>query len=281
VEKNGNDTRSLLISERRSSGKTDTRRSKSLFFLALLSIVLSISQPIDSESLWTPEFDGYLSHSSSFEIGDIVRILIDSDSSLSYSASNRDAKTLTVEFAGGEFGSLLSFLPTITTRSDQNVEGEETLELRSELVARVTEIDPNGQLFIQGSRSLSFEGKEESITVSGWVNPGDLSGERSVDFSRIADSQLVFRSLLQPTDEILTEADIEEALADLTRSESGAAAAPSGSATTVASEEASTATEVASGAPQADGGVSYRLTDEKKRELFLRYVNRLLDLIFR
>jgi hypothetical protein len=106
-----------------------------------------------------------------------------------------------------------------------------------------------------------------------------------VSFSKIADSRLVFRSLLQPTEEILTEEDIEEVVAELTSPESEEAAdteTPAGPTETptaegTAAETVGTAEEAA----EATQGVSYRLTDERKKQLFLRYVNRLLDLVFR
>ena len=268
VARNAKDIRLRPISARRSLEKTDIRRNSLIILLLIISITIA-----NGESLWSPEFGGYLSDGTTVSVGDVVTVEIDTDFVFSYSASSKDTKGTSLEYAGGEFGDLLSFLPAIKTGSDYTTKGEDAYTLSTDIVARVVELDANGGALIEGSKTLSFEGKQESMTLSGWVAQQDLGRDRKVSFSKIADSRIVFRGLLQPSEDILTAEDIEEIIPEASvEAESPTAGLETAAETGIEIQPASQAL------PQQK---TYRLSDEKKRELFLRYVNRLIDLIFR
>jgi hypothetical protein len=100
------------------------------------------------------------------------------------------------------------------------------------------------------------------------LDPADLRSGREVRFSQLADARLSFRTLLEPAAPTLTSRDIQQIVAAL-----APAAAP----------------PIAASAPQIAGSAAavtppraeVTLTDARKQELFLRYVNRLIDLLFR
>ncbi len=276
VVRNAKDIRLLPISGRRSLEKTDTRRNSLLVILLCITIAMT-----GADSLWSPDFSGYLSDGTTVAIGDVVTIEVDSELVFSYGASSKDSKGISLEFAGGEFGDLLSFLPSVKSGGDRTVKGEETYALSADIVARVVELDAVGTVFLQGSKTFNFEGKQGSLTLSGWVDARDLGRDRRVSYSKIADSRIVFRSLLQPVDDILTAEDIEEVIPALQPEVAAIAEAvtPAEGTETVAQPGERVVAQPASQAlPQQK---TYRLSDEKRRELFLRYVNRLIDLIFR
>jgi hypothetical protein len=239
-----------------------------------------------TDTLYSPGFDGYLTGRSAVQVGDLVYVEVDGSSRLSFQSSRSDARNLTLEFSGGEFGNLFSFLPAARTGGEQNLRGRQEYALRSRFAARVMQVDETGKARIQGSRSVNLEGKQENLTLSGWLDPADLGGGREVRFSQLADSRLSFRTLLQPTAPTLTTQDIQAVVAAL-----GQPAAPAaGTAGPPAAGAAPAAAAVppagaAAGAPGlAPAGQtarpSYQITDSKRLELFLRYVNQLIDLLF-
>ena len=133
-----------------------------------------------------------------------------------------------------------------------------------------------------------MEGKEESIVVSGWVDPKDLNSRREVTFAKLADAKFVFRSVLQPTDPVLTAEDLEQIVEELAAeapvvaeggSETGAPRPAETAAGTPRPAEA--AAPSAKGTESASSEPTYRLILQKKKELFLIYVNRMADLLFR
>jgi hypothetical protein len=236
---------------------------------------------LGAESLWTPGFRGYLSSETVAREGDIVTVVIDASSSLSFKASSDDAKTLTLEFSGGEFGNLFSFLPVGRTGGTLSVQGAQDYEVSSEIAARVAETDTAGAIRLQGSRGVSIQGREEELTVSGWLDPNQLGSARRVRFSQLSDSRLTFRTFLQPAGPVLTEADIERVVAALS-----AAAAPAGAPPQPLAGQPGVAppgaAQPAPGQAQPAGtpATTYVLSDARKVELFLQYINRLVDILF-
>ena len=284
------DTRSRPINAKKSSGKTGIRRNKRSVTLIIGFLLLSAATAA-GDSLWSTEFSGYLDDEQIIEIGDTVIVKIDADFSLSFRSTSVDSKTFTLEFGGGEYGELFSFLPQIRASGDQDVKGSDELQLSSELAVRVTEIAEDGLLYVQGSRTIAVMGKEESLSLSGWLDPKDVGRNREIPFSRIADLRLVYRSLIQPEDEVLRDEDIEAVLQELVSPEQESA--PPAEEAAAGEEEGVGAAAVEAAPTGEEGGqpevaaeetpagpATPSLTEEKKKELFLRYVNRLLDLIF-
>jgi flagellar L-ring protein precursor FlgH len=217
------------------------------------------------ESLWTPGFQGYLSSEASVREGDVVFVRVDADSRLSYSATSNDSKNITLEFAGGDYGNLFSFLPVITARGDSRLEGEEAFALQALIGVRVAEIDAAGKARIAGTQSTSVAGNNETVSVSGWLDPRDLGPGRVVDFSRLADARLSFSTFMQSPNQTLTNRDIEEILRTLQETSPPQPGAELESTLQTA---------------ETAGQRSYQLSEAKKRELLLRYINRMVDLIF-
>jgi hypothetical protein len=261
-----NATRLLRTSGRRNSGRTGIRRNSRTFFW-LLIFFAGCFPASWGDSLWSTDFTGYLTDGAQFAVGDTFTVSIDSDFDLSYRSTSVDAKSVTLEFSGGEYGDLFAFLPAVRTSGDRDVKGSDEHSMVSRLAVGVVRIEEDGTLSVQGSRTLVIDAKEESLTLSGRVDPRDVGQSREISIDRVVDVRVVYRSLLLPTEDVLSGEDIEEVLRDL----GGEAEAPEQPAAP-GGGETETGPEGVSSAP--------RLSDQKKKELFLRYVNRLMNLIF-
>jgi hypothetical protein len=226
--------------------------------------------PVHGESLWDAGFGGYLSKTNTLAVGDVVTVTISSDFTLSFVSSTVDSKLLTMEFSGGEYPDLFSFMPVARSGNQSNVRGREDRTLRSDVVARVTRIVSPNQVAIEGTKSVTIDGKSESITLTGTINPQDVGTDRKIDFSKVADSRLTLKTLIEPSQDILTANDIQEVISGLsegTTYETGATPGPG--------EQLGTG-----GTPAPQQAKKYALSEAKKKELFLRYVNKIIDLIF-
>jgi len=273
VERKRNDTRLQRISERKSSERTDTRRSR---IAALLFFVL-IPCAARGESLWSPDFQGYLADGNRLEAGRTITVLIDTDVSLSYSASSSHSSDAGLDVSGGDFAGVLRFLPAVSADGDQSVEGEERHRISASIVARVVDRDPDGLYALEGRRSVELDGREQVITLTGSVYPGDIDRAGRIPLSRLVDSRLVFRGLLEPAQDVIAESDLARILSQAAGTEAapGAEAAGPTAAADAAGFPATGAQD-----PGA-GGEAYRLTEEKRRELFVRFIGRLIDALFR
>jgi hypothetical protein len=237
-----------------------------LAILFLAAIVL----PVPAENLAGPDFKGYLS-GKGLAKGDSVFVEIDTTSKLAFSAAGSDSRTFTLEFTGGETGNLFSFLPQVRTGGDRTLSGGQELSMRGKIAVVVQEVDGTGRALVRGSRTIEIEGREESIEVSGWVSPRDVDGDRNVPFSRVADAHLVYRTLLSSARDVLTAEDIRRVLAAAPATTAQPAAAAGTTATTATTTGSTTTPAAAS---------TLSLTDEKKLELLLVYLNRLVDFVF-
>ena len=244
-------------------------------------LLLAAAIGAGAESLWSPGFKGYLSGGRGPAVGDVLIIQIDASSSLSFTSSSNDAKNLTLEFSGGESGNLFSFLPQVRATGSRSTTGRDVLSLKTEIPAVVTAVNPDGTAQVQGSRTVSVEGKDESVTVSGSVSPGLVDQKGSVPFSRLANSRLVYRTFLTSSQDVLSPADLRQLLAPApaaaTPGAPAAAAAPAGAAAGAAPAPGATA-GAAAAQPTAAPGLT--ITDAKKRQLLLLYLNRLIDVVF-
>ncbi len=260
--------------------------------LTLSVLLFGLTVGVGAQSLWSPGFTGYLSGTSSLQVGDLVSVTIDTNTKLSYTSSNVSDRTLTLEFTGGAAGNPLSFLPPGTSSEKSNLKGGEEIKLSTKLVARVQQIDSGGHALIQGSRTLEVNGRAEMVSVTGWIDPAMMTDGKSVGFNELADSKLVYSSTLIQNQPVLTQSDIQQALAQSTGSattapQAGAASPPLG--TSAAPRPAAVTPPPPSGAvaptPAATQGAGTtaagpQITDAKKRQLLLEYLNKMLDLIF-
>jgi Flagellar L-ring protein len=231
------------------------------------------------DSLWSPDFKGYLSGGRGFAVGDTIVVQIDASSSLSFSASSNDTKNLTLEFTGGQSGNLFSFLPQVRTGGEQSTTGKDSLSLKTQVPVVVTAVNPDGSARVQGSRTVSVQGKNESVTVSGSVSPGLLDQKGSINFSKLANSRLVYTTFLASPRDVLTQADLQTLLTP-----APAAGAPAAAAGTAAGAAPAGTPAPAQGA-QAGGAAqgpqqSLVITDARKKQLLLLYLNRLIDVVF-
>lgn len=228
--------------------------------IIIISVLILICGVLFCDSLWDDTFPGYISGTSALQVGDIVVVEIDAGFKLQFTSSSKDSKSITLEFSGGEFGDLFSFLPRANASGNRSIQGREEYTLTTELVTRVDRLDENGKAYIVGTRTIQFEGKGDSIRLEGWVDPDDLDQQRKISFSKVADVRLVFRSFLEPQVNYLKDEDIERILR----------------------EEAAPPVEGEEGvpAPTTEQG-KLGLTEKRKRELVILYINRIIDIIFR
>jgi flagellar basal body L-ring protein FlgH len=249
--------------------------------LAIALLLLCGLVPAGAESLWSPDFRGYLAGGQGLAAGDVLVIEIDASSSLSFSASNTDSKSLTLEFSGGESGNLFSFLPQVRTGGDQSTKGKEQLSLRTQIPVVVVQVGADGRAQVQGSRTISVEGKEESITVTGRLDPSLVDAKRKVALSLLTDARLVYRTFLRPSRETLTQRDLQEIFTAQPATAAPAAGQPAAAQPGAAQPGA--AQPAASTAPAAVAQPAARtlaIPDARKRELLLLYLNSLIDILF-
>ena len=139
---------------------------------------------------------GWLSDGRRFGVGDIITVVVDEYTSASADRSTSALKdrssdagiSVRASGAGGE-GTLGSFMGNQSTQRGRDVRQD---RLTSEVSVRVTELEPNGALRIEGRKMLVIDDHEQEVTVRGVIRPQDITSGNTVESWRIAEAEVLY-----------------------------------------------------------------------------------------
>lgn len=172
-------------------------RTKLFFALAFFMMIGVASQ---AASLWLSGNDLYSSKGArDYQPGDIITIVISEESNAQSKATTNTEKTSTTEvttapkipffknivdrFVGkNEFSNQFDGTGT-TTRSGK---------LTGTITASVLEVMANGNLLIEGSRSIMVNRETQIMRVRGVARPKDVDASNSINSKLLADAQIKF-----------------------------------------------------------------------------------------
>lgn len=139
---------------------------------------------------------GWLTDGRRYGVGDIVTIVVDE-----YTAASADRATSALEDRGtdagvrGGLGSTLvdgnmgSFLTNESTRRGRDFRQD---RLNSEVSVRVTEVGEDGNLRIEGTKTVVIDDHTQEVTVRGILRPQDILADNTVLSWRIADVEVLY-----------------------------------------------------------------------------------------
>ncbi|MBN2737551.1 MAG: flagellar basal body L-ring protein FlgH [Spirochaetales bacterium] len=256
------------------------KNQKIILFFTFTVFLFFMSFPVICDSLWDDAFDGYLSQSYPYKAGETLLVIIDSDYKFSLSSSSKDNKLLNLEFKGGGYGDLFSFLPAVKSSGSGTMGHEEEITLSTFLPVEILSIDENKVAQIRGQRSLSVDGREEAVSLSGFVFLKDVDKDRSVTIERVGNARLNFSSLLMPALQTISDADLQEVAFEVLGTpemeDETAGVAAAEPALIENPDERAPVDAQATASPKPE----FQLDEDRKKELFLIYVNRLVDVLF-
>jgi flagellar L-ring protein precursor FlgH len=134
-------------------------------------------------------------------VGDVLTIVLNESTNASKNATTKTSKTSAVSDTGP-----LIFGKSITTKGvpvlDTTLSGATSFDgegsssqgnsLVGSLTVTVVEVQANGNLLVQGEKSLRLNQGDEFIRISGMVRPADVSTNNTVTSDRIADAHISY-----------------------------------------------------------------------------------------
>ncbi|MCH8473759.1 MAG: flagellar basal body L-ring protein FlgH [Opitutales bacterium] len=184
--------------------KTEAMKLKFFNFLIFALSTTGLGGILFAESLWHDNGPGarMFSDQKARQIGDIVTVVIQENSSVSASKSTDTDKTSSVD---SELARILydssSFLrdgegqlPGMGWSSNDNfsgggsVSGEQSAS--AQLSAIVVDRQPNGNLIIEGVRRVVFNNETNYVVLRGAIRPTDVGSDNTILSSRIADAEI-------------------------------------------------------------------------------------------
>ena len=131
-------------------------------------------------------------------IGDILTVLIFEQSRATQKAESKTAKSTQASVSGGPGIGPLKFIPIFGAEGKNNTtfdgKGESLRNgtFSAKMSVTVVAVKDNGDLIIQGSRTIGLSGDRETMSLTGIVRKKDISANNTIDSYLIADAEISY-----------------------------------------------------------------------------------------
>lgn len=174
------------------------------FWLVLVSVSVVWSVPVQAQSLFS---DGG-NTGSLFQdrkprragaIGDILTVLITESTSASNSSNVSTSKGASVNINSQNGTGGLGFIPGfgLISGADTDFDGDgstaRSQQLQARLSVTVVGLKANGDLIVEGSRTIEINGEREVVYLSGAVNPKIIPANNTIEAYRVSDLQVSYK----------------------------------------------------------------------------------------
>lgn len=161
----------------------------------LLTIVISTAVA-SAQGLYNQGLTLFSDHRA-HGVGDIITIEIVEVAQASNEASTELKNDQANEISASGSGPL-DFIPltglSSEIKNDYSGEGKTSRKgnLKAKITARITNILPNGNFLIEGTRIVDVNGEKQTTVLTGVIRPQDITPQNTVYSFNIADAQITY-----------------------------------------------------------------------------------------
>ncbi len=162
----------------------------------------AVSGPVSAGSLWPADDRGsFYGDRKAFRMGDVLTVIVSESAKASNTANTDLARNTSNKAQVNALWGLQDILSqanlaNLDVTSDTSHKGTgstaRTGELTASLTAVVKDVLPNGNLAIQGTRSVLVNHEEQYMTLTGIVRPEDIGRDNTLSSAQIADARISF-----------------------------------------------------------------------------------------
>ena len=159
-------------------------------------------------SLWNDNANWFADARPS-RVGDIITVLVNEQTDASDEATMDVNKTSNSNINGGNDGTgILKFIRGLTFTTNNSATGDGTVErthsATTTLACLVTEVLPNGNLVIEGTRDVRTSDEILQIQLSGVIRPQDVNADNQINSRLIANAEIAVkgRGILSRTQKV-------------------------------------------------------------------------------
>jgi flagellar L-ring protein FlgH len=165
--------------------------------ISLVAMMLLLAATAAAQDLRANIGRSLFSDQKANRTGDAVTILVVESSSATNGAKTSTSRESNLSFSANNSsgtGSGLDMSAGLGTGSGFKGEGSTASNgsIRAKISARVDSILANGNLVLNGNRTITINGEEQTIRISGIVRPSDIQADNSVYSFNISDAVIVF-----------------------------------------------------------------------------------------
>ena len=170
-------------------------------------IVTEPAPPQTAGSLWTESRGGMFVDIKGRTVGDIITVVIVESASASKEATTETDRKSTMSagitnFLGlekyiGQIGNdAVNNASLVNAATENDFEGGGKTERKEDLVATLTtqviEVLPNGNLKLEGNKTITVNNEMQIVKLSGTVRPADISSRNIVDSKNILNARIAY-----------------------------------------------------------------------------------------
>ena len=167
---------------------------------------IAVETPQSAGSLWTESRGSLFGDIKARAVGDILTVAI-----FEQASASREATTETGRSSDNEAGisklfgfetdfdvinSAIDPTQLISTNYENDFKGSGSTSRKENLVAtlstRVVEVFPNGNLRIEGGKTVTVNHEEQIIVLTGIVRPNDISSQNVIDSKYVLDAKIAY-----------------------------------------------------------------------------------------
>ena len=165
---------------------------KGLLICVLLAACLAV--PVGAQSLWDDRTN-WLADARPCRVGDIVTVLINERTDAKDEAKMDVQKSSSSSVSDGT--GILSFIRSLSLTTSNSGTGDGSVERKHHatgtVACLVTEVLPNGNLVIEGTRDVRTSEEVLQFQIIGVIRPQDVNSDNQINSSLIANAELAVK----------------------------------------------------------------------------------------
>ena len=164
-------------------------------------LIMVASSLANAQSLWNPDrpAPALFSDTTARMVGDILTVVINENQTVANDESTTLEKESSLNSVLTNFDILPNFLeplPQVTGNTEKTFDGSGTVDKDSSFQTRmsvlVIDTMPNGNLLIEGTRTIIVDGDKKIIRLTGVVRSFDIERNNTVRSEFVANASLAF-----------------------------------------------------------------------------------------
>ena len=168
-------------------------RLKGLFLTCVLLAACFVA-PAGAQSLWDDRTN-WLADARPCRVGDIVTVLINERTDAKDEAKMDLQKSSSSSVSDGT--GILSFIRSLSLTTSNTGKGDGSVERKHHatgtVACLVTEVLPNGNLVIEGTRDVRTSEEVLQFQIIGVIRPQDVNSDNQINSSLIANAELAVK----------------------------------------------------------------------------------------
>lgn len=141
----------------------------------------------------------WLGDERAFSVGEILMVVVDEQTvasektNSSQNSTRNEQNNISVSASTKPVPTAAAFASQAGATSQQTGSSNRQGQLTATLSVRVTQINADGSLKIEGKRDVVVDGRRQQMTLTGLVRPEDVSPQNVVPSSRIANASISYK----------------------------------------------------------------------------------------